>query len=224
MPRSFWPAGHLHQENLAPSCGGSPKDLHVSSVPEHLEENAGQAVRQSTGSTMCNSGGEAITRSSEVAREDTKSNSCMEESRQNVGRTSSFPLTPRPARTPCYPSKITLSAHASKVTVAPHAKRPRLSTSKTAEAGVMVPRNDHHQKSPRYRAFSLPKIGEDDVDSSRISTQRAPEKAHYSHSTSKCRCHAERWCRVGSCAVRRIKIRERRHTRPAHTTGKHDMF
>ena len=36
MKRSFWPAGHLHQEDLTPSCGGSPKDTHVSSVPGYL--------------------------------------------------------------------------------------------------------------------------------------------------------------------------------------------
>ena len=38
------------------------------------------------------------------------------------------------------------------------------------------------------------------------------------------RCHAERWCRVGPCAIRRIKIRVRRNTHQAHTTGKHDRF
>ena len=48
----------------------------------------------------------------------------------------------------------------------------------------MVERNDYHQQSPRYGVSLLPKIGEHDVDSGRISTQRAPEKAHYSHSTS----------------------------------------
>ena len=48
----------------------------------------------------------------------------------------------------------------------------------------MIKRNDHHQQSSRYRASSSPKIDEDDVDSGRISTQRAPEKAHYSHFTS----------------------------------------
>ena len=48
----------------------------------------------------------------------------------------------------------------------------------------MFQRNDHHQQSLIYRALSLPKIGEEDVDSGRISTQGAPEKAHYSHSTS----------------------------------------
>ena len=67
--------------------------------------------------------------------------------------------------------------------VAPRAKGPLPCTSKTAEAGVTVQGNDHHQQSPRYRASPLPKIGEDDVDSGRISTQGAPEKAHYSHST-----------------------------------------
>ena len=36
MTRSFWPAGHVHQEDLDPSCGGSPKDTHVSSAPGHL--------------------------------------------------------------------------------------------------------------------------------------------------------------------------------------------
>ena len=48
----------------------------------------------------------------------------------------------------------------------------------------MVQGNNHHQQSPRYRTSHLPKIGEDGVDSGRISTQGAPEKAHYSHSTS----------------------------------------
>ena len=41
MTRSFRPTGHLHQEDLTPSCGGSPKDTHVSSAPDHLEESAG---------------------------------------------------------------------------------------------------------------------------------------------------------------------------------------
>ena len=49
----------------------------------------------------------------------------------------------------------------------------------------MVQGNDHHQQSPSYRASPLPKIGgEDGVDSRRIFTQGALEKAHYSHSTS----------------------------------------
>ena len=48
----------------------------------------------------------------------------------------------------------------------------------------MVQGNGHHQQSSRYRASHLPKIGEDEVDSGRISTQGAPETAHYSHSTS----------------------------------------
>ena len=30
MARSSWPAGHLRQEELAPSCGSSPKEMHVS--------------------------------------------------------------------------------------------------------------------------------------------------------------------------------------------------
>ena len=50
MARSFRPAGHLHQEDLVPSCGGSPKGTHVSSVPGHVEESAGQAVGQQTDS------------------------------------------------------------------------------------------------------------------------------------------------------------------------------
>ena len=33
MTRSFWSAGHLYQEDLVPSCGSSPRDLHVSSAP-----------------------------------------------------------------------------------------------------------------------------------------------------------------------------------------------
>ena len=35
-----------------------------------------------------------------------------------------------------------------------------------------------------HRASALPKIGEDELNSGRISTQGAPETAHYSHSTS----------------------------------------
>ena len=41
MTRSFWPAGRVHQDDLAPSCGGSPKDTHVSSAPVYLEERIG---------------------------------------------------------------------------------------------------------------------------------------------------------------------------------------
>ena len=48
----------------------------------------------------------------------------------------------------------------------------------------MVQGNDHHQQNPSYRASPLPMLGEDDVDSGRISTQGAPKKAHYSHTTS----------------------------------------
>ena len=69
----------------------------MSSALGHLKESAGQAVEQPTDLTICNTGGEAITRSSEVVREDTKSNSSTERSRQDVGRTSSFSLTRRPA-------------------------------------------------------------------------------------------------------------------------------
>ena len=68
--------------------------------------------------------------------------------------------------------------------MAPHVKGPRPCKSKTAEVGVMVQRNYHHQQSPIYQASPLPKMGEDDVDSGHIYTQGAPEKAHYSHSTS----------------------------------------
>ena len=39
MARSFRPAGHLYQEDLAPFCGGSPKNMHVSSAPGHLENS-----------------------------------------------------------------------------------------------------------------------------------------------------------------------------------------
>ena len=42
MARSFRPAGHLHQEDLAPFCGGSPNDMHVSSAPDHLEDSTGR--------------------------------------------------------------------------------------------------------------------------------------------------------------------------------------
>ena len=48
----------------------------------------------------------------------------------------------------------------------------------------MVQGNDHHRQSSRCRASPLPKIEEDDVDSGRISTQGAPQTAHYFHSTS----------------------------------------
>ena len=59
--------------------------------------------------------------------------------------------------------------------MAPYAKGWRLcTTSKTVEAGV-------ESKIP---GICLPKIGEDDVNSGRTSTEGAPEKAHYSHSTS----------------------------------------
>jgi hypothetical protein len=52
--RHFGPAGHLHQEDLAPFCGSSSKDMHVSSAPGHL--SAGQALREqidSKESTRC---------------------------------------------------------------------------------------------------------------------------------------------------------------------------
>ena len=157
MARSFRPAGHLHQEDLAPFCGGSLKDMHVSSAPGHLEESAGQALRQQTDS---------------------------KESRPDVGRASSFRLTRGPARTTRHPSKGTPGARVNDVMMSPHAKGPPPCASKTAEAGVMVQKNDHHQQSPSYRACPLSKIGEDGVDSGRISTRGALEKAHYSHTTS----------------------------------------
>ena len=47
----------------------------------------------------------------------------------------------------------------------------------------MVQGNNHYQQSSSYRASPLPMIDEDDVDSGRISTQEAPEEAHYSHTT-----------------------------------------
>ena len=50
MARSFRPVGHLHQEELVPSCRGSPTDTHASSAPGHQEESAGQVVRQQTDS------------------------------------------------------------------------------------------------------------------------------------------------------------------------------
>ena len=68
--------------------------------------------------------------------------------------------------------------------MAPHAKGLPPCTSKTAEAGVMVQGNDHHQQSSRYRASPLPKIGKDEVDSDHFSTLGAPETAHYFDSTS----------------------------------------
>ena len=81
--RSFRPAGHLHQEDLAPFCQGSPKDMHVSSAPGHLEDSTRQASREQTDSNG---------------------------SRPDVGRTSCFPLTRRPARSPCHPSQGTPGA------------------------------------------------------------------------------------------------------------------
>ena len=155
--RSFRPAGHLHQEDLVPFCEGSLKDMHVSSAPGHLEDSAGQAVRERTDSMG---------------------------SRPDVGRTSSVPLTQRAARSPCHPSQATPGARVSKVMVSPHAYGPPPYTSKSEEAEVMVQGNGHHQQSPSYRVSPLPMIGEDDVDSGRISTQGAQEKAHYSHTTS----------------------------------------
>ena len=88
MTRSIWLAGHLHQEDLAPSCGGSPKETHVPNAPGHLEVSAGQSVGQPIDPTK---------------------------GRQNVGRTSSFPLTRTPARTPCHLTKGTPGARLSKV-------------------------------------------------------------------------------------------------------------
>ena len=55
----------------------------------------------------------------------------------------------------------------------------------------MIVQRDYHQKGLRYRAYSLPKISEDGVDSGRISTQGASEKAHYfDRATSKRRLWA----------------------------------
>ena len=155
--KSFRPAGHLHQEDLTPFCEGSPKDMHVSSAPGHVEDSAGRSLREQTDSMG---------------------------SRPDVGRTSSFPLTRRPARSPCHPSQGTPGARVSKVIGSPHAYGPPPCTSKTEETEVMVQGNGHHQQSPSYRVSPLPMIGKDDVDSGRISTQGAQEKAHYSHTTS----------------------------------------
>ena len=198
--RSFRPARHLHQEDLVPFCEDSPKDMHVSSAPGHLEDSAGQSLREQTDSNG---------------------------NRPDVGRASSFPLTRRPARSPCHPSQGTPGARVSKVMAGPHAYEPTPCTSKTEEAEVMVQGNGHHQQSPSYRASPLPMIGEDDVDSGSISTQGAQEKAHYSHTTSvggmprggaesgHARSSEARFGRGGTHA---------RHTRQAHTTGQHDMF
>ena len=41
-----------------------------------------------------------------------------------------------------------------------------------------------HQQSPTYRASPLPKIGEDDVDSGRISTKELRRRRITPHSTS----------------------------------------
>ena len=130
----------------------------MSSAPGHLEDRAGQTLREQT---------------------DSKG------SRPDVGRTSSFPLTRRPARSPYHPSEGTPGVRVSKVMVSPHANGPPPCTSKTAKAEVMVQGNNHHQQSLSYRAFPLPMIGEDDdVSFGRISTQGAQEKAYYSHTTS----------------------------------------
>ena len=67
--------------------------------------------------------------------------------------------------------------------MSPHAYGPPPLYKKTEEAEVMVQGNGH-QQSPNYRVSPLPMIGEDDVDSGRISTQGAQEKAHYSNTTS----------------------------------------
>ena len=75
---------------MAPPCGGSPKGKDVSSTPDYGDGSVGQAVGQLTDSSICNSRGEAIARSSEVARHDIKPSSCMEESRQDVGKACSF--------------------------------------------------------------------------------------------------------------------------------------
>ena len=130
---------------------------HVTSAPGHLEDSAGQALREQTDS---------------------------KESRPDVGRTSSFPLTLRPARSPCHPNQGTPGARVSKVMVSSHANGPPPCTSKIEEAEVMVQGNDHHQQSSSYRASPLPMIGENDVDSGRVSTRGAQEKAQYSHTAS----------------------------------------
>ena len=83
----------------------------MSSAPGHLEDSAGQALREQTNSVG---------------------------SRPDVGTTSSFPLTRRPARSPCHPSQGTPDARVSKVMVSPHAYGPPPCTSKTEEAEVMV--------------------------------------------------------------------------------------
>ena len=157
MERSVRPAGHLHQEDLAPFCEGSPKGMHVSSAPGHLEDSAGQALREQNDSKYI---------------------------RPDVGRTSSFPLTRRPAWSPCHPSQGTPGAQVSKVMVSPHANGSPPCTSKTEEAEVMAQGNDHQQQSPSPRASPLPMISEDDGDSGRISTHGTQEMAHYSHTTS----------------------------------------
>ena len=59
-------------ENLTPFCGSSPKNVDMSSTPGHRKASAGQGVEQPTELLMCNSKGEAITRSDEVARQDAK--------------------------------------------------------------------------------------------------------------------------------------------------------
>ena len=117
--------------------------MDASNAPGHPRGSTGRAVKLPTDSSIFNSKGEAITRNNEAARQDTKPNSRMEKSRQN-GRTSSFPLAQRPARTSCYPSKGAPGAHVSKATVSPNAKGSDPWTSETADARTMVQRN-HHQ-------------------------------------------------------------------------------
>ena len=60
------------------------------SAPGHLNESAGQVVGEPTDFIICNSGGEAITRSGEVTREDTESISCMDESRSRCWKAIQF--------------------------------------------------------------------------------------------------------------------------------------
>ena len=67
--------------------------------------------------------------------------------------------------------------------MSPHAYGPPPCTSKIEEAEVMVQGNGH-QQSPTYRASPLPKIGEDDVDSGRISTKELRRRRITPHSTS----------------------------------------
>ena len=86
----------------------------------------------------------------------------------------------------------------------------------------MVQRNDHHQQSPRYRASSLPIIGEDDVNSGRNSTQALRRRRVTPTPQAQVACREVMRSRAMRGSAN--EIRESRHIRQAHTTFKHDLF